>query len=411
MAAPRPSIVPTSDPSFSFKKIAVPAFGPSILYGLSSGAILPVVALTARDLGASLATAGLIVGLIGIGSLLCNIPATIITSRYGERRAMVGASLLNIVALLLCLAAQHPIMLAVGVFLSGAASSVFMLARQSYMIDAVPAYMRARALSTLAGTMRIGAFAGPLCGAGLIYFAGLDGAYWIALLAMIGAALIAHHSPDFATKEQLGSHLSTAKPRIIDVAKSHYKTLITLGLGILLIGAVRSSRQVVLPLWSDHLGLTASTTSLIYGLVAAIDMSMFYPSGTLMDRRGRLWVAVPAGLIMGIALIGIPFSSGVVGFVLMAMMLGFGNGISSGIVMTLGADAAPTQGRTEFLGLWRLVADTGSSLGPIVLSAITAALSLATAVSVIGIFGLGSAAVFWRWLPRNTPLNAPTKTK
>lgn len=395
--------MPTPDALFSLKKIAIPAFGPSILYGLSSGAILPVVALTARDLGASIATSGLIVGLIGIGSLISNIPATFLTSRYGERRAMVGASILNIFALLLCIAAQHPMMLAIGVLLTGMASSVFMLARQSYMIDAVPLYMRARALSTLGGTMRIGAFAGPLAGAGLIYFIGLDGAYWIALIAMIGAALIAHYSPDLKSKHLPTAHEQHTKPGIIDIAKSHYNVLITLGLGILLISAVRSSRQVVLPLWSDHLGLTASTTSLIYGLVAAIDMSMFYPAGTLMDRRGRLWVAVPAGLIMGIALICIPLSASLIGFMLMAMLLGFGNGISSGIIMTLGADSAPAKGRTEFLGLWRLVADLGASLGPIVLSTVTAAISLAAAVSTMGAFGLGASVVFWRWLPRKKP--------
>jgi len=404
--------VPTTDALFNLRKIAIPAFGPSALYGLSSGAILPVIALNARDLGASIAVSGLIVGLIGIGSLVSNIPATFITSRYGERRSMVGASLLNIFALLLCIVAQHPLLLATGVFLTGTASSVFMLARQSYMIDAVPAYMRARALSTLAGTMRIGAFIGPLAGAGLIYFIGLDGAYWIAILAMAGAAAIAYYSPDLTPTHPLPHQATHPKPRIIDIAQAHYTTLLTLGIGVLLISAVRSSRQVVLPLWSDHLGLTASATSLIYGLVAAIDMSMFYPAGTLMDRRGRRWVAVPAGLIMGIALISMPLSGGLIGFVLIAMLLGFGNGISSGIVMTLGADSAPTKGRTEFLGLWRLLADLGASLGPLALSAATAAISLAAAVATMGVFGLGSAAVFWRWLPRNgtvKPHNPPSK--
>lgn len=133
------------DASFSLKDIAVPAFGPSILYGVSNGAILPVVALTARELGASLATSGLIVGLVGIGSLVSNIPAAMFTSRHGERRSMVGAAALSVVALLLCIFAGTLWMLATGVFMVGMASSVFLLARQGYMIDAVPAYMRARA--------------------------------------------------------------------------------------------------------------------------------------------------------------------------------------------------------------------------------------------------------------------------
>lgn len=393
----------TPDAPFSFKKIAVPAFGPSVLYGVSNGAILPVVALSARNLDASVATSGLIVALIGIGSLISNIPAALMTSRFGERQAMVAAAILSILALLLCITASHAWMLAIGVFFIGMASSVFMLARQSYMIDAVPIYMRARALSTLAGTMRIGAFAGPFLGAGLIHFMGLQGAYWVAAIAMVGAGLIAYRAPDMAPPDRRPGHTTHAKPRILDIARSHSQTLLTLGLGILLVSAVRASRQVVIPLWADHLGINPSTTSLIYGLIAAIDMSVFYPAGTLMDRRGRLWVAVPSTLLMGIALIGTSLTTGILSFILVSMLLGLGNGIGSGIVMTLGADAAPTKGRTEFLGIWRLVADMGSSLGPVVLSAVTALASLAVGVGVMGIFGLSAAAVFWRWLPRDNP--------
>ena len=53
-------------------------------------------------------------------------------------------------------------------------------------------------------------------------------------------------------------------------------------------------------------------------------------------------------------------------------MLGFGNGIGSGMIMTLGADYSPAVGRAQFLGVWRLLADLGSTSGPALLSAATA---------------------------------------
>jgi MFS family permease len=68
---------------FSLRQIAIPAFAPSLLFGLGEGAILPIVALSVRHLGGSVALAALVVTLIGIGSLVCNIPASIITTRYG----------------------------------------------------------------------------------------------------------------------------------------------------------------------------------------------------------------------------------------------------------------------------------------------------------------------------------------
>src|SRR5690606_26519060 len=145
---------------FSLKKIAIPAFGPSVLFGIGNGAILPVIALSARDLNASLALAGIIVALIGLGSLVSNLPAAIITARYGERRSLIGASIVIVLALFLCIFARQAWVLALGVLVIGMATSVFYLARQIYLIEAVPIPMRARAMSTLAGTHRIGMFIG-----------------------------------------------------------------------------------------------------------------------------------------------------------------------------------------------------------------------------------------------------------
>ncbi|CAB3873577.1 Multidrug resistance protein MdtH [Achromobacter anxifer] len=385
--------------SFNLKQIAVPAFGPSLLYGISNGAILPVIALTARDHGASMATAGLIAALIGVGSLLSNIPSALITDRFGEKRAMAGAAVLSVVGLLLVIGVPNLWVLALAMLMQGCAQSVFQLARQSYMIEVVPLAYRARALSTLGGTTRIGTFFGPFAGAGLIYFLGLDGAYWVAICAMLGAGVIAIKAPDI--EPSVGAGAGAPRARMGEVARDHRGVYATLGVGVMLISALRASRQVVIPLWADHLGLDATTTSLIYGLVAAVDMSVFYPAGKVMDQRGRLWVALPCTLLMGLSLMAIPLTDGVASFILVSALLGFGNGIGSGIVMTLGADAAPAGARTQFLGIWRFMADLGSSGGPVALSVLTALASLGGASFGVGTLGLVAAGVFWRWLPRH----------
>lgn len=394
--------MPTSQASFSLRKIAVPAFGPSLLYGMGNGAILPVIALSARELGASIPVSGLIAALVGIGSLINNIPASLLASRYGERRAMMGAAVLSMIALALCALATHVWLLALGVTMVGMASSVFLLARQAYLTDAVPVSMRARAMSTLGGTTRIGVFAGPFAGAAAIHFLGLSGAYWVALVAMMGAGIIAYSFPEMSSRTQPGTRTAPARgpqPGMADILRSHGKVFVTLGLGVLLISAMRASRQVVIPLWADHLGLQATTISLVYGLVAAVDMAVFYPAGRIMDLYGRLWIALPSTLLMGISLMTIPFTTAPIAFVLVSLVLGFGNGIGSGIVMTLAADASPENGRTKFLGIWRLMSDLGGSGGPALLAAVTAMVSLAAGIGVIGALGLVAAAIFCRFLP------------
>ncbi|MDP9887323.1 MFS transporter [Pseudarthrobacter enclensis] len=395
---------PNDPQPFSLREIAVAAFGPTLLFGIGQGAILPVVALSARELGASVAVAALIVTLIGLGSWFFNLPASLVTLRFGERWSIVGAAVAAGLALaaaaMSALAPNGLWLLAAAMTVVGMSGSVFGLARQKYLTEAVPVPFRARALSTLGGVNRIGVFIGPFAGAAAMQFLGIAGAYWVGAAAMAAAALLSLTIPDLTTPDVQPGGDAGPQPTLRSVAVSHAGVFLSLGMGILLLSALRSSRQVVIPLWSDHLGMDATSASLIYGLSGAIDMLVFYPAGRLMDRKGRQWVAVPSTLIMGTALLLIPLTGSFAGLLLAALLIGFGNGISSGLVMTLGADFSPDRGRGQFLGLWRFMADAGSTGGPVLLSGVTALASLGPGISATGILGFAAAAVFAVVIPR-----------
>ncbi|MEO5843479.1 MAG: MFS transporter, partial [Caldimonas sp.] len=268
----------------------------------------------------------------------------------------------------------------------------------------VPFRYRARALSTLGGVMRIGGFLGPFVSAGLIHAMGIGGAYWAGVGAMMLAALVALRMPDLSGRSAGEATTSLADERapatLRTVGIDHARIFLTLGIGALLVAAVRASRQAVIPLWAEGIGLDAATTSLIYGLAGPIDMLFFFPAGKLMDRKGRAWVAVPSMLIMGVAMSLTPFTHSAVTLLLVSLLIGFGNGIGSGMIMTIGADCSPVSGRAHFLGLWRLMSDLGSTAGPAVLSAVTGAVSLAAGIWCTGALGFAAAAVLWYWIPR-----------
>ncbi|AEC22013.1 transporter [Pusillimonas sp. T7-7] len=393
-----------TETSFRWSQIVIPAFGPSLLFGISNGAILPVIALSAIALGASHAMSGLIAALIGFGSLMCNIPAAMITSRFGERKSLIAAAAVGAGALTICILANHPVVLAVGVLLMGMATSVFYLARQAFLMEAVPTHMRARAFSTLGGTQRIGMFIGPFAAAGVMHFIGLNGAFLVAIVALLAAGALSFVLPELQPRTE-SEAAALPRPRMAAIAAEHKQVFLTLGLGCMLIAAMRASRQVAIPLWADAIGLSPTTTAIIFGCVSSIDMLVFYPAGKIMDHYGRLWVALPCALTLAVSLLAIPLTATMAPFVLVCLLMGLGNGIGSGIVMTLGADGAPPNGRHEFLGIWRLITDTGTSAGPFILAGITALVSLAAGIAVVGSFGLASAYIFWRALPHTRALN------
>ncbi|WP_253181710.1 MFS transporter [Curtobacterium sp. UCD-KPL2560] len=183
--------------------------------------------------------------------------------------------------------------------------------------------------------------------------------------------------------------------------------LARLGSGAALIGALRAGRQVILPLWAVSVGLDDATAALVIGIAGAVDFALFYTSGQIMDRWGRLASALPCMLGLSVSYFLLAWSGHLdarVGwFVGIAIGMSLANGVGSGILMTLGADLAPRGNPAPFLGAWRFTGDFGSAAAPLVLSGVTAVASLALASGVMGVLGLVGAGVLLRYVPRYLP--------
>jgi MFS family permease len=386
------------------RSLVVPIYGPTILVAIGQGAILPLVALSARALGASVGTAALIVALIGLGQLIGDLPAGALAARIGEQRALVAACLLDAVALLGAFLAQSVIVLAVAITVTGLANAVFGLARHAYLTEAIPVPFRARALSTLGGTFRIGLFIGPFIAAVIVSRWNIGAAYAFAAIMSIAAAILTAFLPDVTRNPHTTAARESRRHRsVISVLAEHRHILLTLGIGILVISAARATRQSIVPLWAESIGVDAATTAVIFGIAAGVDMLLFYPGGAIMDRFGRVYVAVPTMIVLGLGFMLLPLTSGPTSVGLVAALMGLGNGISAGIVLTLGADASPPQDRAQFLGGWRVCSDLGNAAGPLVISVVSAFASLAVAAVTMGLITWAGSGWLIKWVPKYAP--------
>ena len=399
---------------------AVQIYAPSTVYAVGLGAMTPALAVAALALGLDAARAAAVVLLVGLGSLVANGPASALAARAGERVTMVVSAGLGTVGAGLAWATTagvssgpsaagvaEPGRLALflaAVLAVGMAGAGFNLARQAYLAVAVPATHRARAMSTLGGTVRIGTFLGPFLGAAAQAPLGLDGAFAAAAAAMAVGALLCLRIRDLpvpASDPAAGEEPGPAgRPRLRDVARARRGALLTAGFGVVAVSAARAARNAVIPLWATHLGLDAATASLVFGLAGAADLLLFYPSGRLMDRFGRRAVAVPCLTLLGAGFLAISLTREPTAFAAAAVLLGIGNGFGAGIVMTLGADHSPPNARAQFLGLWRSMSDAGMLAGPLLLSGVTAAAGLAVGVGSLAVVCGVGAVVFAAVLPR-----------
>ncbi|MEU6250291.1 MFS transporter [Glycomyces sp. NPDC047010] len=389
--------------TISMRRLFVPIYGPTVLISIGMGAVVPLIALYALDLGASLTQAAIIVGLIGFGQLTGDLPAGSLAQRFGEKPVLLAACVVEAGALLVASQTTSLLVVSACVFAIGLASAVFGLARHAYLSEAVAIAYRARALSTLGGTFRIGSFIGPFVAAALIAQFSIGAAFAFAACTSLAGGLLSLLLPelpgDGAGRKPAPEAEPEARLSLWQVIRDHRKVLAHLGSGVFLIMIARASRTAIIPLWAAYQGLDATTTSIIVGISAGVDILLFYPGGAIMDRFGRMWVALPAMLVMGIGFLVLPLADTAVLIGVVACVMGLGNGVSSGIVLTLGSDVAPDRGRRQFLGGWRLCADLGNVAGPGLISLVALAFPLGAAAVALGLiswFGVGWLA---KWVP------------
>jgi MFS family permease len=382
----------------SIRSLGLSVYVPTFLFAIGQGAVIPIVALAARDQGASLALAGFIVALRGIGILAFDVPAGWLVSKFGEQRAMVVGTALVIVALVGSALSPGIYAFAAFTFLLGCGWAVWLLGRLSYVTDVTPPHLRGRALSTLGGVNRVGNFAGPFIGAGAAALVGINGAYYVHLVT---AAMACGLLVVMVRGEVQGAAAAHEHVNFTGVVRAHSRTFLTAGVGVTIIGAMRAARQSVLPLWGDHIGLDDSAISLIFGISMGMEMLLFYPAGSVMDHWGRKAVALPCIAIMAVGMLVLPLSSGFGTMVMVGLLIGFGNGLGSGIVMTLGADFSPVAGRAQFLGAWRVCGDIGTAGGPLLVAGLTGIATLAAASLSMGVLGLAGAGVMLFLMPES----------
>ncbi|MFE6255892.1 MFS transporter [Agromyces sp. NPDC057865] len=424
-------------PPFSWRSIILPAYLPTLLFSIGEGAIIPVIPVVATDRGASLALAGLIAAMLMVGELAGDLPAGWLVARIGERNAMIGASLLAVIGVLIALASPTEFALGIGIFLLGLATAVFGLARHAFLTSYVPEAVRARALSTLAGVFRAGWAVGPFVAAALIAWTGSsEVVFWVLVAAcfavvvvlivlpdperVFGAARLAREASADAASTASGAGagwgaVRTAGEAEADAAShgvfraiaTYRAVLFRIGSGVGLLAAVRASRTVILPLWAVSIGMPPEAAALVIGISATIDFALFYVSGQVMDRFGRLWSAIPGLVGLGTGHLILAFTHDVPGaeawFTVVAVLFGVANGLSSGVILTLGADLAPKDQPAPFLAAFRTIADAGQAVAPLILAAVTSAVSIMAASATMGVLGFVGAGILWRYVPRYVP--------
>ncbi|HET7725172.1 MAG TPA: MFS transporter [Propionibacteriaceae bacterium] len=389
------------------RRLLLPVYLPTMLYSGGAAAIVPVVPLVGLRLGMSVPQVALLGTLAGVLTVVGPIPTGRVVQRLGERAALICGGLVAIASILVCLgAAVAPAgawrlwVFAGAVLVMALGDLTWDLGRQTYLADEIPVHLRARAMTLFGGMMRVGRIVGPLLGAGVIALWGAPAAFVVHLVAAcVSLALVAR----FVTPHLVSHVGGGTSPATLAARRDALRPILLVGAAALVLSAVRTNRDLLLPLLGHWYGYHDSLVSLVFAVSSAAELVLVLPAGTVMDRYGRAAVLVPCLALMGAAFVMTPVAATVPGFFLFGGLLALGNGLGAGINKTLSADVTPAVARARWMGLWNSVSGAGSLLGPGMVAALTAVstvVSASVATGVLGLVGAGWAA--W-WLPRLVP--------
>ena len=375
------------------RDLAGSIYTPAFLLATSKGLLIPVFPLYLLKSDVTYGVLGLILAAESIGTLVSDIPAGKILRWFGYKKCMLAGIILVIVSTGALFWLDKLLLIFTLRLVSGVGMALWGTSRHAYMAEAVRNNRRGRSIAVLGGLGRLGTLIGPVLGGILGAEFGLGKTFLVcSLFSFIGLIFVFSF---VTTKRQMEDRSSSPNKSLIQILRINRKLLIIAGSGQLCAQMVRSARSTIVPLYGGSiLGLDVQSIGVLIGVSSAMDVLMALPAGLIMDRWGRKFSYIPSFIVLALGMLLIPTTNDYWSLQFVTLLMGFGNGLGAGSMMTLGADLAPTDSRGEFLGFWRFIGDAGGACSPLIVGVISGRMGLLGAPLVIAVLGLMGVFIF-----------------
>lgn len=370
---------------------------PSFLVHLTQALLITTLPLfVLSTLEESKTHVGIAVGAIGLGKVMSDIPAGMLLEKIGARTLMIVCGTVVCLSALLMLAASstasYPLVV-VAMILCGAGESVGVISRLSIVSEEVPSDQRGRVSALLGGSARIAMAIGPLYSGFVVTMTGSTNSVFLSQAVLAIASVIVVFANRSGTLSTSVERTARTPPIFLGMRRL-VSLLLHVTIFILSIQLVRECRKLIIPLSSFSAGLSVREVSIFTSISFTIDALLFPYAGKIMDGYGRAFAGVLSVSIMSIALLIVVPVTTFSSLLLCAIGTGIGNGFSSGIIVAFGADLAPNDStRSKFLGYFRLCADLGELVGPLLVGIVAQFTSIPTMINTV--VAAGVVGSFW----------------
>ena len=371
------------------RDLVLPVYLPSVAGTLGIGMLVPVLPLYLRDIGMSFSEVAVVLGAAGVGAMIGGIPSGSMMARRDERALMI-VSLVAMAATTALFGLTTALASLVALrFAYGVGNIALRLSRQTYVAARVAAGARGRALSLIGGSFRLSLLVGPPLGG---YLADTIGFAWTFVVTGVVTAAGLAGAVDRGWSSPATESPSVRQVPLFAALWRYRAVLAKAGMASGLVIAVRQGRYVALPLIAAELDLSLTAIGGLLAIGTGADLLLFPVAGYLMDRYGRLHAIVPSFLLVTVGLVILGFADNAAEIALAGAVMGVGNGIGAGTMLTMASDLAPGEARGQVLSGLAVLQDTGSLLGPLIVGVAADAAGVgASAFALAAVMVLASA--------------------
>ncbi|MCL1897890.1 MAG: MFS transporter [Micrococcales bacterium] len=365
----------------------------SFAVAVGFGVVAPVLPLFAEKFGANAFMAAVVITVFALMRFVFSLAVGWLVDRLGHRQVLIGGLL--IVAASSAAAGLAPTYLWLVVLrgAGGIGSAMFSVSGMSLLLGSVSRDKRGRAAGLYQAGFLTGAMAGPALGGALaqismsapfFFYAGTLGVAALVALALVKMKLSAKVMSD----AENGDTVQTIPLRV--VARDR-RFIIACFANLVHGWNSHGARSVLVPLL---VGATLASsreqavawTGLSMMVASGVQTALVWPAGWLVDKIGRRGPMVAGAVISALALAAIPWAGTIVLLAVALSVYAVGAALLGSAPAALVGDASGPV-KDQAVAVFSMCGDAGAIVGPLIVGALTDAISFKLA--------FGASALLW----------------
>jgi DHA1 family multidrug resistance protein-like MFS transporter len=354
-------LIPKSLPAVYYYQTAI-VF--AIMMGMSlPSSFLPIMA---QDLDPSGVLVGMVVSAWFLSRIFLDLPAGVLSDRFGRRRLLTFGIGLSLFGPILCAFATNIYILILGRAIWGVGSAFYFMNVYALLMDILPSSVRGRSLGFFQGLEYTGNFLGAPIGAFLATYASFSHVFYFSLIMTFASLVIALRSGRMKETEARGSDRTRASLREVIGSLKSWGIIVVCLCSFLRYFINAGIFGTVFQLFLNN-GLLYSIEAI--GIVLSVrivgQVVSIIVAGILSDKVGRVPVLIVGYMFSASAFFVFTLVNDFGAMLLIAMLQGVGEGFGFTTLIALLTDLSPPNIRGGVVGIFRTFNDIGGFVGPI----------------------------------------------